>query len=140
MSISRESLADLQSRIREWLDQQPAASDLTELEELALEVSQCVGQAVVEHGLSRVDPTMGYRKSSLPCDCGRKARFVNYRERTIGTIYGPVVVKRAYYHCKHCRTGHVPWDREQGLSKLMWSPMAKSLVAETIGRLTYGEE
>ena len=139
MSISQQSRADLQSRIREWVDQQPSAGDVTELEEFALEVSQCVGQAVVEHGLSRVDPTMGYRKSSLPCDCGRKARFVNYRERTIGTIYGPVAIQRAYYHCKHCRRGHVPWDREQGISTLMWSPMAKCLVAETIGRLTYGE-
>ncbi len=139
MPISQESLADLQSRIREWMDQQPASGDLAELEEFALEASQCVGQAVVEHGLSRVDPTRGYRKSSVPCECGRKARFVNYRERTVGTIYGPVQVKRAYYHCKHCGCGHVLWDREQGLSKLMWSPLAKALVAQTIGRLTYGE-
>ncbi|NSW57480.1 MAG: hypothetical protein HPY44_15840 [Armatimonadetes bacterium] len=116
MSISQQSRADLQSRIPEWMDQQPSAGDVTELEEFALEVSQCVEQAVVEHGLNRADPTKVYRKSSIPCECGNKARFVNYRDRTIGTIYGAVAVQRAYYHCKHCGKGHVSWDREQRLN------------------------
>jgi hypothetical protein len=139
MDISPESLMDLQSRIGEWLAGQPQMDSLEELEQLAVQVSRCAGQAVVEHGISTVDETRGHRKSSLPCDCGRKSKFINYRPRWVGTLFGAVQVERAYYYCKHCRTGHSPWDKEQGVDALMWSPTVKFVSAQTAGRLPYGE-
>jgi hypothetical protein len=139
MDIAPESRADLLSQVRRWCAQQPAAHDLAELEQLALEISRCVGQAVVEQGLAQLDKTQGYRGSSRECGCGRKAKFVSYRQRWVGTLFGPVAVTRAYYHCRHCHTGQVPWDQAQGLNELLWSPTVKALVAEVVGHLSYGE-
>ena len=139
MTISPERLEDLQAAIQQWCEGRPGAQDLAELEQFAVEVSRAAGRAVVEQGLPKMDETSGYRKSSFSCDCGRKAKFVGYRERWVGTLFGPVRVKRGYYHCRHCKTGRVPWDREQGLSKLLYSPTVKALVAQAAGRLPYKE-
>jgi len=139
MTISPESLEDLQSKMSEWCASQAQIHDLVELEQFAVEVSRCVGHTVIEQGLPKLDKTRGYRTSSLPCDCGEKAKFVAYRERWIGTLFGAVQVERAYYHCKDCRTGHVPWDREQGVNELMWSPTVKALSAQIAGRMPYAE-
>jgi hypothetical protein len=57
----------------------------------------------------------------------------------VSTAFGVVTVSRAYYHCAACHTGQVPWDREQGLSVLLWTPRVKALVAQTAGRMPYGE-
>ena len=139
MTISPERLEDLQSKISEWCASEAQIHDLAELEQFAVEVSRCVGRAVVEQGLPKLDKNRGYRGSGLPCACGKKAKFVAYRERWIGTLFGAVRVERAYYHCKDCRTGHVPWDREQGVNELMWSPTVKALSAQIAGRMSYAE-
>lgn len=139
MSIGPESREDLQARVQQWCESQPAVRDIEELEQFALEVSRAVGQAVMEQGLPELDETRGYRKSSLSCACGHKAKFVSYRQRWVGTLFGPVAVERAYYHCRHCKTGHVPWDREQGLSQLLWTPGVKALMAQAAAQLSYGE-
>lgn len=139
MAVSPQIREDLQEKVRQWFSDQPAIHDLAELEEFAVEASRIVGQSIVEQGMGQLDDKRGYRKSSLACSCGRRARFVSYRRRHVGTVFGVVAVERAYYHCSSCKTGQVPWDREQGLNELLWSPGIKALVATVVGRLTYGE-
>lgn len=139
MSISAEGLEDLQAVVQQWCERHAAGAQLAEVEALAVSVSRAAGQAVMAHGLPGAHDKAGYQDSSVACGCGRKAKFVQYRRRFVGTLYGPVAAWRAYYHCGHCRTGQAPWDREQGLSRLLWTPGVKALVAEAAGRLPYGE-
>jgi hypothetical protein len=42
--------------------------------------------------------------------CREDARFVNYRPKTVTFVLGDIKLSRAYYHCRHCGQGCVPWD------------------------------
>ena len=40
---------------------------------------------------------------------------MSYRPKVVLTSVGDVTVHRAYYHCRACRTGQLPYDRTSGL-------------------------
>jgi hypothetical protein len=42
---------------------------------------------------------------------------------------GPVRLSRAYYHCRHCRAGHCPWDAALRLAAGDLTPAAEELVS-----------
>ena len=102
-------------------------------------ISREVGQAIVEQGAKQIDGKATYDGCSMACGCGRKAKFKGYRPRFVVTLAGGVRVERAYYHCRHCRTGAMPWDAREGLTGLQWTPGVKSLVGQLLGRLAYAE-
>jgi hypothetical protein len=137
--IRPEGLADLQTLLSQWCAQHLPAASVTELEALAETVSRVAGQAVMAQGLPDRQDKAGYQGSSVGCGCGRRAKFVDYRSRYVGTMFGAVQVWRGYYYCRHCHQGQAPWDRQQGLSGLMWTPGVKRVIAEAAGRLSYGE-
>jgi hypothetical protein len=60
--------------------------------------------------------------------CRESARFVEYRPRTVQSLVGTVRLPRAYYHCRSCGTGTVPWDERLGLTPQALSPGARELV------------
>src|SRR4029077_16183293 len=66
---------------------------------------------------------------SLSCPhCHESARFVEYRPRTVQSLVGTFPLDRAYYHCRSCGAGTIPWDRTLGLSPQALTPGAKELV------------
>lgn len=48
-------------------------------------------------------------------NCRESAKFVDYRQTTLTSLFGGVVYERVYYHCPHCHTGHFPLDHELGV-------------------------
>ena len=52
----------------------------------------------------------GYHGSSIACACGRSAKFVAWREKTVVSLFGDLRLCGSYYHCGHCRTGQQPWN------------------------------
>ena len=42
--------------------------------------------------------------------CGESARFQRWRDKSVTTLLGEIRVDRAYYHCGHCHSGHIPRD------------------------------
>src|SRR5438270_10067949 len=71
----------------------------------------------------------GYPGSSLSCPhCHESARFVEYRPKTVQSLVGDFPLERAYYHCRSCGTGTIPWDETLGLSPQALTPGAKELV------------
>lgn len=52
--------------------------------------------------LLAADP--GYRGPRVPCGHGHEAEFVSCRDKTSGTVLGPVTVLRAWYHCAACKS------------------------------------
>jgi hypothetical protein len=58
----------------------------------------------------------GYRGPAVDCGAGHLAQFVSYREKTFGTVLGPVTVNRAWYRCAACGHGLAPRDAELGLA------------------------
>jgi transposase-like protein len=49
-------------------------------------------------------------------NCRESAKFVDYRQTTLTSLFGDVVYERVYYHCPHCHQGHFPTDQELGVS------------------------
>jgi hypothetical protein len=134
-----EAVADLQDRVREWAQEHVEVASVEEAEQLALEIGHVVAQTVAEGSIRKIAGQATYEGSSRECECGRRAKFVGYRERDLGTLCGVIRVERAYYRCRHCRTGALRWDESQGLTNRLWTPGVKALVAELSARLTYGE-
>ena len=60
--------------------------------------------------------------------CHESARFVEYRPKTVQSMVGTFPLDRAYYHCRSCGQGTVPWDETLGLSPQALTPGAKELV------------
>jgi hypothetical protein len=60
--------------------------------------------------------------------CQADARFVGYRGKTILSVNGEMRLERAYYHCKHCKTGHFPLDQTNQLQDDHISPGLRPLV------------
>lgn len=38
-------------------------------------------------------------------------------DRGITTVHGDITIRRAYYYCKHCHEGSMPWDEVVGLNQ-----------------------
>jgi len=60
--------------------------------------------------------------------CGESARFVDYRCKGVSSLVGELRLARAYYHCRHCHEGHVPWDATLRLSAQRLTPGAQEVV------------
>lgn len=61
--------------------------------------------------------------------CHESARFVEYRPKTVQSAVGTFPLARAYYHCRSCGAGTVPWDEALGLSRQALTPGARELIA-----------
>jgi hypothetical protein len=71
--------------------------------------------------------------------CHESARFVDYRPKTVQSLVGDFPLDRAYYHCRSCGTGTVPWDETLGLSRQALTPGAKQLVCLAGAVDSFGE-
>jgi hypothetical protein len=71
--------------------------------------------------------------------CHQSARFVDYRPKTVQSLVGTFPLERAYYHCRSCGAGTVPWDEALGLSRRALTPGAKELVCLAGALDSFGE-
>jgi len=53
----------------------------------------------------------GYQGRTIPCGEGHQYEFIDYRDKELLTVLGPVAVKRAYYYDQKCHAGFCPKDR-----------------------------
>lgn len=65
---------------------------------------------------------------AIPCGCGGVARYVGRRAKTFMTVLGPLTLRRAYYHCRVCRKGVCPRDRQLDLEGGSLSPGVTRMV------------
>lgn len=80
--------------------------------------------------LSRLLATdTGHRGPRTDCGAGHHGEFTGYRDKNVETVLGPVVVRRAYYHCAPCRRGIVPRDEQLGVTGASLSPGLRRIVA-----------
>jgi hypothetical protein len=71
--------------------------------------------------------------------CLESARFVEYRPKTVQSLVGTFPLDRAYYHCRSCGRGTVPWDEALGLSRQALTPGAKELICVAGAVDSFGE-
>jgi len=139
MSITLQDEKILLEAAAKWCRQKVSVDNLSEAEQLAVELGRKMSQAMLSAMAEQIDLKETYQGVGIECQCGSKARFVGYRPRWVRTLCGDIRLERAYYHCKKCHSGVSPWDKLQGLTQRIWSPGLKALVAEMCARLTYSE-
>ena len=93
----------------------------------ALEAAELAVRAgVMELGRAVLEPLLaadtGYRGPRAGCPAGHQARFVSYRDKPAVTVIGPVMLRRAWYHCPGCGHGFAPRDAELGVAGQTMSP------------------
>ena len=96
------------------------AGDLGALEQAVRAKMQQLGKGLLQRLVQR-QPN-GYKGSSIFCNCGGSKRFVGHRAKDINTIFGWIKIQRAYYHCRDCGAGLVPYDIDSGLGHGQLSP------------------
>src|SRR5258708_26549099 len=65
-----------------------------------------------------------YQGSSLPCACGRRARYVERRWKSFHSVGGELKLERAFYYCWQCVRGFCPRSRTLGMDATSLSPAA----------------
>lgn len=77
--------------------------------------------------------------ASLPCECGRRARYAGRREKTFQSALGELTLQRAYYHCEVCQAGFCPRDRALGLAGSSLSPAVTRMVGTVAAMVSFAE-
>lgn len=91
-----------------------------------------VRAAMHRAGAALVEGLLAMRESpspSLPCACGKRARFHGRRPRKLHTALGEVSFERAYYHCPDCGRGQSPRDAELDVAGTDFSPGVRRMMA-----------
>ena len=74
-------------------------------------------------------PTPTAEQRTLPCGCGRPARYRELRTKPVLTAVGPVEVSRPYYWCPDCHAGQSPADVELDIENTEFSPGVRRMQA-----------
>jgi hypothetical protein len=93
-------------------------------------VHQTGADAVTE--LLRLSPPDDDHRS-IPCTCGRVAKYEGMRSRPILTVVGWARIDRPYYLCPACNTGQFPADVELDIDKTDFSPGVRRMLAAVGG-------
>jgi len=72
----------------------------------------------------------GYQGRTIPCGKGHRYEFVEYRDKEVLTVLGPLTVKRAYYYDPDCRTGWCPKDRALDIEGTSYSSGVRRMMSK----------
>src|SRR6202162_1993868 len=88
-------LRQIERKLREQLPRPDQT--LEQIEQEVVEIGRDLREIIEQETLAAAGP--GLVGSHAPCACGRRARFVRLRPRTVVTLNGERPLSRAYYHC-----------------------------------------
>ena len=83
--------------------------------------------------------TTDHAGPTLPCPCGRPARYAGRHTKTFTTALGELTLARAYYHCAPCAAGFCPRDRALGLHDSSLSPATTRMVGKSASMVSFAE-
>ena len=72
----------------------------------------------------------GYQGSAIPFGKGYQYEFIDYRNKKLLTVLGPVVVKRAYYYDKESHSGFCPKDRALDIEGTSYSSGVRRMMSK----------
>ena len=75
---------------------------------------------------------------TIPCGQGHQYEFVEYRDKDLLTVLGPVVVKRAYYSDRECGIGYCPKDRALDIEGTSYSAGVRRMMSKVGAYRSFG--
>jgi len=94
------------------------------------------GAAALTQLLQFEPPDADHR--TVPCSCGRVARFKEMRAKTFLSVIGPIRIRRPYYFCSHCCKGQSPVDSELDIAGRESSPGVRRMEAMVGSNAPFG--
>jgi len=129
---------DIVQEIELLLGRQAVADLDFEALEIAVrqQVLQLAGQAIEQ----RLNADLSDQASTrVRCACGKKAHFAGRRAKQVHSVFGPLQLERAYYHCSACGHGYCPRDAHLGIENTSLSPALTRMVG-TVGAMVSFQE
>jgi hypothetical protein len=80
----------------------------------------------------------GYRGRTIPCEKGHSSEFVEYRDKELLTVLGPVTVKRAYYYDRECQSGWCPKDQTLDMEGTSYSSGVRRMMSKVGAYRSFG--
>ena len=80
----------------------------------------------------------GYRGRTIPCEKEHDYEFVEYRDKELLTVLGPVVVKRAYYYDQGCQAGWCPKDHTLDIEGTSYSSGVRRMMSKVGAYRSFG--
>jgi hypothetical protein len=93
-----------------------------------------LGASVLEDLLA-ADP--GYAGPRADCGSGHRAGMVSRRDKTVDTVLGRVVLRRAWYHCTACGHGFAPRDAQLGIAGQSMSAGLRKMCARAAAAVPF---
>lgn len=115
----------------------PGRVDLEAIEFYVRDSMHEMGRLLLERLLNA--DGAGYRGSSIRCEMDHCCKFVEYREKEIVTVLGPVRVERSYYYDKKCQSGTCPRDAELDIEGTGFSPGVRRMMARVGALRPFGQ-
>ncbi len=81
----------------------------------------------------------GYAGPHAKCGAGHQIGYAGSREKTVGTVLGPVQVMRAWYNCQECKGGFAPRDERLGVAGTLLSPGLAEMIARAGAEVPFGK-
>lgn len=103
------------NRLAEHLVSFGRIASIEEIEAAHRQMMQRIGGKLIEKMVALHH--WGHEGRYRNCECGAKARFEGYREKTVVSMAGQARIERAYYYCPGCKAGFAPIDEALGLSR-----------------------
>ena len=122
-------IREITQRLAERLAAEWPEGDLTinEIEDLAERLGHDVQREISERLLQEEAERKAGNQTA--CPCGGRATYRRHHELPVVTAAGRLCVRRAYYYCARCRTGHCPADMRLGLGPANTTPTAQARLA-----------
>ena len=79
-----------------------------------------------------------YRGRTIPCGQGHQYEFVEYRNKDLLTVLGPVTVQRAYYSDRECGVGYCPKDRVLDIEGTSYSAGVRRMMSKVGAYRSFG--
>ena len=80
----------------------------------------------------------GYRGRTIPCEKEHYYEFVEYRDKELLTVLGPVAVKRAYYYDQDCQAGWCPKDETLDMEGTSYSSGVRRMISKVGAYRSFG--
>ncbi len=80
----------------------------------------------------------GDHRGNILCEEGHKYEFIDYRDKKLLTVLGPVTVKRAYYYDQEHRAGYCPKDRTLDIEGTSYSSGVRRMMSRVGAYRSFG--
>jgi uncharacterized protein with PIN domain len=114
MKTSREKLkaeymAEAEALFDEMMvwDEQTQKPDLTQIEEIVLQLRKRFGEQLAQQVLLRQEQRQPAEKVACP-ECGQAMASKGLKENQVETRIGNLKLERGYYYCPQCKQGFFP--------------------------------